>query len=259
MRHRSAGDRREVPVRSPNGKLPWEVSVGRRRMLLAPFRLGQFAVSHSMIRLHDFSWERMVAAVDAVRERACRITAALDRAGVPYAVVGGNAVAAWVARIDAEAVRNTKDVDVLIRRDDLSRVVQVAASVGFVHHNVAGVDLLVDGPAGSVRSGVHLVFAKEHVRPEHPLPAPDVTDAESAPDSPPKGAPEVQRESQSAFKVVSLDGLVRMKLNAYRLQDRVHLLDLRSVGLIDESWCDRVPPELAQRLRDVFAAGDAES
>jgi len=55
------------------------------------------------VRLKDFSWERMIAAVDAVREKACRIAAALDRAGIRHAVIGGHAVAAWVARVDLEA------------------------------------------------------------------------------------------------------------------------------------------------------------
>ena len=70
----------------------------------------------SELLLKDFSWERMIAAVDAVRERACRATDALSEAGIPHAVIGDNAVAAWVARVDAEAVRNTKDVDLLVRR-----------------------------------------------------------------------------------------------------------------------------------------------
>ena len=53
----------------------------------------------------------MVAAVDAVRERSRRITSALEREGIQYAVIGGNAIAAWVARVDLEAVRNTKRVE----------------------------------------------------------------------------------------------------------------------------------------------------
>lgn len=60
--------------------------------------------------------DRMVSAVEKVRERLLRATDALDRAGVPYAVVGGNAVAAWIARADDGGIRNTPDVDVLLRR-----------------------------------------------------------------------------------------------------------------------------------------------
>jgi hypothetical protein len=54
---------------------------------------------------------RMYGPVDNVRQRLLRATAALDSAGVPYAVVGGNAVADWVTRVDAAAVRFTQDVD----------------------------------------------------------------------------------------------------------------------------------------------------
>jgi hypothetical protein len=70
--------------------------------------------------LHPFSLDRMVRAVEKVRERLLRATAALESSAVPYAVAGGNAVAAWVARIDEAAVRNTPDVDILLRRTDLS-------------------------------------------------------------------------------------------------------------------------------------------
>jgi hypothetical protein len=63
--------------------------------------------------------DRMVTAVERVRDRLRRATAALEAAGVPYAVAGGNAVAAWVATIDPAAVRNTQDVDILLRRADL--------------------------------------------------------------------------------------------------------------------------------------------
>lgn len=192
--------------------------------------------------LNDFSWERMIAAVDAVRERARRISAALDAAGIPHAVIGGNAIAAWVARVDVEAVRNTKDVDVLVRREDFDRVVRAAESVGFVYANTAGVDLFLDGPEGSVRSAVHVVFAREKVRPDYLLPAPDVTESEFGPE----------------FAVAALDALVRMKLTSFRLKDRVHLLDLLGVGLIDETWCERFPPPLGARLRELLESRDDE-
>jgi len=195
------------------------------------------------IALHEFSWERMIAAVEAVRERACRAAAALKQAGVPYAVVGGNAVAAWVARVDKEAVRNTKEGDLLIRRDDFSRARDVLQSVGFLYQEVAGVDLFLDGPQGSVRSAIHVVFAGEKVRPEHLLPAPDVTESEPGPD----------------FAVPTIDALVRMKLTAFRLKDKVHLLDMLEVGLIDESWGRRFPTELAVRLQELIGSRDREA
>jgi hypothetical protein len=203
----------------------------------APGTLGM-----TTVKLYDFSWERMIAAVDAVRERACRVAAALDRAGIRHAVVGGNAIAAWVARVDVEAVRNTKDVDLLVRREDFQRVIEAAQAVGFVYQNVAGIDLFLDGSEGSVRSAIHVVFAREKVRPDYLLPAPDVTESEVGPE----------------FTVATLDALVRMKLTAFRLKDRVHLLDLLGVGLIDENWCRRFPPELGVRLRELIESQDRE-
>lgn len=195
------------------------------------------------VALKEFSWERMIAAVEDVRERACRAARALAQAGIPHVVVGGNAVAAWVARADQEAVRNTKDVNLLVRRQDFARLVAELAAVGFVHENVQGIDLFLDGPAGSVRSAIHVLFAGEKVRADYPLPAPDIGESEPGPD----------------FPVPTLDALVRMKLTSFRLKDQVHLLDLLEVGLIDASWCDRFPPQLSERLKHLIDTRDREA
>jgi hypothetical protein len=63
--------------------------------------------------------DRMERAAAKVRERLLRVTGVLNRAGIPYAVVGGNAVASWVATVDEGAVRNTRDIDLLVLRTDL--------------------------------------------------------------------------------------------------------------------------------------------
>jgi hypothetical protein len=189
------------------------------------------------VALKPFSWERMIAAVEDVRERACRAADALRQAGIPCVVAGGNAVAAWVARVDREAVRNTKDVDLLVRRQDFASVIETLQAVGFVHHEVAGVDVFLDGPQGSVRSAIHIIFASEKVRPDYLLPAPDTTDSEAGP----------------GFPVPSLNALVRMKLTSFRMKDKVHLMDLLDVGLIDASWRSRLPAELAARLDELIA------
>jgi hypothetical protein len=193
--------------------------------------------------LKEFSWERMIAAVEEVRERACRAAGALRQACIPHVVVGGHAVASWVARVDREAVRNTKDVDLLVRRGDFPRVVDVLQSIGFIHQNISGVDLFLDGPEGSVRSAIHIVFAGEKVREEYLLPTPDVEEAEAGPE----------------FPVPTLDALVRMKLTSFRLKDKVHLLDLLEVRLIDESWRDRLPPEIGGRLQELIDERDREA
>jgi hypothetical protein len=158
-------------------------------------------------------------------------------------VVGGHAVAAWVARVEREAVRNTKDVDLLVRREDLPHIARVLEAVGFVHQNVAGIDLFLDGPEGSVRSAIYVVFAGEKVRPDYLLPSPDVTECVAGP----------------GFPVPTLEALVRMKLTSFRLRDQVHVLDMLDVGLIDESWCAEFSPELAARLKKLVDSQDREA
>src|SRR3954470_23904726 len=120
-------------------------------------------------------WERALMAAEKVKERLLRATAALEQAGVPYAVAGGNAVAEWVGRVDEDAVRNTRDVDILIRRADLPAVKATLEPAGFVYFQSFGVDMFLDGPEGRPTSAVHLLFAGEPVRINDAAIAPDVT------------------------------------------------------------------------------------
>jgi hypothetical protein len=186
--------------------------------------------------LGAFSLERMVSAVEKVRDRLLRAAAALESAGLPYAVAGGNAVALWVSRVDEAAVRNTQDVDVLIRRADLDRAKSALEAAGFVHRHAAGLDVFLDGPKARARDAVHVIFANEKVRPDEALPNPDVTESERA----------------ERFRVLSLDAVVRVKLTAFRDKDRVHLRDLIDVGLLDASWLGRLPVQLADRLKSLL-------
>ena len=62
--------------------------------------------------------ERMVRAVERVRNRLLRASRALEAAGLRYAVIDGNAVAAWVATVDEAAVRNSRGVDILVEPED---------------------------------------------------------------------------------------------------------------------------------------------
>ena len=108
-------------------------------------------------------WEildRMERAVAKVRDRLLRATAVLNQAGIPYAVVGGHAVASWVATIDEGAVRNTRDVDVLVRREDLPAVAAAFEKAGFVRADVLEVTMFLDGPHAKPSESVHLLFCR---------------------------------------------------------------------------------------------------
>jgi hypothetical protein len=160
----------------------------------------------------------------------------LEAARVPYAVAGGNAVAAWVSRVDEAAVRNTQDVDILLRRADLPAAKAALAKAGFIYRHVKGLDMFLDGPTAKARDSVHVVFAAEKVKPDSLTPAPDVTESEAT----------------ETFRLVTLDALVRMKLTAFRDKDRTHLRDLMDVGLVDAAWVGRLPTELGARLQSLL-------
>jgi len=194
----------------------------------------------SSVKYGDVSWERMIRAVEKVRQRVLRAASALEKAGIPYAVAGGNAVAAWVSRVDEAAVRNTQDVDVLLRRSDLDAAKTAMAEAGFVYRRAAGVEMFLDGPGAKARDAVHVVFAGEKVRPEYAAPAPDVSESEAT----------------ASFRVVGLESLVRMKLTSFRDKDRTHLRDFLQVGLIDATWVERLPSELGARLQELLDTPD---
>jgi hypothetical protein len=190
------------------------------------------------------AWEildRMERAVAKVRERLLRATAVLNQAGLPYAVVGGNAVASWVATVDEGAVRNTRDIDILVRREDLPAVSAALEQAGFVRAEVLDVTMFLDGPNAKPSESIHILFAGEKVRDEHPLPAPDLTTT----------------DDPGGFRVITLEALIHMKLLSNRDKDRTHMRDLIGVGLIDRNWLVKLPPVLAERLQAILDTPDA--
>ncbi len=183
--------------------------------------------------LQDFSWDRMIAAVEAVRKRLRRAVGALELAGISYAVCGENAIGVWVSRVDPSSIRNTPDVDILIRRADLSAVTKAWEAVGFQHQMVAGADNFLERDSQKHRDAVRVLYAGEKVHADDPLPSPKIDDM----------------EQMGGFHVVSFEGLLRMEFNAYRLKNRVHLRDLIEVGLLDETWLPKLIPEQAAKLQ----------
>ena len=181
-------------------------------------------------------WARIERAVENVKDRLRRTTAALNSAGVPYAIVGGNAVQHWVAQVDESVVRNTRDVDIILNRADLPRAIAALETAGFIYRHAASVDMFLDGPDAKARDAVHVIFAGEKVREEYPEPVPSIDKYELFDDA----------------RTLPLEPLVRMKLTSFRDKDRTHLRDMISIGLIDATWPDRFPAELRSRLQELL-------
>jgi len=202
----------------------------------------------AVLELADFSLERVFMSIEVVKDRCRRFAAAMDARGVPYAVIGGNAVALWVTRVEPAAERFTGDVDVLLRRQDIPRAAAAAAAHGFEHQQIGEEFLHVfrDSPQGksprqAFLDSVHVIFANEKVKATDTVAAPDVTEVEDS----------------GPFRTIALEPLVRMKLVAHRLKDRVHLLDMIGVGLIDASWPAKFPAPLNERLQYLIDNPDA--
>ncbi|MGO8744637.1 MAG: hypothetical protein ACLQNE_01485 [Thermoguttaceae bacterium] len=178
-------------------------------------------------------WHRHLMVVSDVQQRFDRISSALSNAGVPYALVGGQAVAAWVGTKDPDAIRVTKDVDILLDRNDLPRAKAAALSVGMDYFEVVGVGMFLERDHPNPKRAVHLIWAGERVRPEYEIPAPAID----------------QRQAlASELWVVPLADLVRMKLQANRDQDRVHLRDMIAVDLVGRELLAGLPANLSARL-----------
>lgn len=176
-------------------------------------------------------------AIQRVEDLLLKSTRALDAAGIAYAVVGGNAVAAWVRTVDEGAVRATKDVDVMVRRGDLAAIIHAMRPIDLEYHEVHGVSMFLDRESPSPKTGLHLLFANEIIRAGDPRPAPDIDQAVSA---------------DQGFKVIDLRSLLFLKLMAYRHIDKAHIQDLQSLELIDERLLASLPDDLRRRYERIF-------
>ncbi len=97
-----------------------------------------------------------------------------------------------------------------------------------------------DGPEGKPSEALHLLFSGEKTRRGDLLPAPEIQTI----------------DDPANFRVITLESLVVMKLMANRDKDRTHLRDMIGVGLIDASWLTKLPPQLAERLRQILDTPD---
>ena len=55
----------------------------------------------------------------------------------------------------------TRDVDLMIRRSDLDRVLEIAEQHGFHFRHAGGLDMLLYGGSTSARNAVRLIFSGE--------------------------------------------------------------------------------------------------
>ncbi len=134
-----------------------------------------------------------------------RIVNLLRQAGVSFEVIGGMAVNAHLlAARERSRTFVTRDIDLLVRRDDLSKIV-AAAEAGGYQAKIVGGHMLIR-PSQQPAEAVHLVFSGERSKSIHPLPHPPIR-------------PEEKQLFELIVPVAPLSDLVRMKLNSLRPKD----------------------------------------
>lgn len=175
--------------------------------------------------------------VQQLFDLAGRVEAAFAAAGLEYRLVGGLAAYLYVEEAEPDAGRLTRDIDILVRREDVERIARAVEPFGLQYRHVAGIDMLVQTGEPSARRAVHLIFTREKVRPEY---------AEAAPDM---GA----CRTVKGVRLVPLADLVHMKLTSFRIKDQVHLKDLDEAGLITSDIEAKLSPALRTRLASVRA------
>jgi hypothetical protein len=182
-------------------------------------------------------WKAYIMALERIEARMDRICRTLEERGIPFAIVGGQAVALWVATRDPAATRTTKDVDLAVERSSLPAIEAAAMEIGMRYEEILGVGMLLEDTDPNPRHGVHLVWAGEQVRPNDESVVPSTT---------------ARIYLEPMRPVVPLANLVAMKLQANCRHDLVHLEDMIGVGLIGRQMVTELPAVLADRLRQLF-------
>ena len=169
---------------------------------------------------------------------AARVEKSLGAAGIAYRVVGGLAAYLYVESMEADAGRLTKDIDILVRREDLARIREAVEPVGLEYRHTAGVDMLVQKGQPSARRAVHMIFEGEKVRADYL-----------------EAAPHLQGTEIQGIPVIGLAELVHMKLTSFRAKDAAHIVDLDEQGLITREIEATLSPALSERLAQARSRG----
>jgi len=158
---------------------------------------------------------------DAVHQTMRRVTAALDRAGIPYAIVGGMAVNAH------RHSRTTKDVDLLLTATGFAALKRLVSTGEFAA--VTGRPRRFIDPATGVTFNILLSGQFPGSGAPGPVPFPD---------------PSAVAQEIDNLRVIDLQTLVQLKLAARRYQDFADVVSLIRENGLDEAFAARLHPSV---------------
>lgn len=145
---------------------------------------------------------------------AARVEEAFLAAGLEYRVVGGLAAYVYVEEAEPDAGRLTKDIDIVVRREDFEMIKAAVERSGLQYRHVAGVDMLVQAGQPSARRAVHLHFSGETVRAGYAEPVPELGEAKTL----------------MGVRLISPTDLVTMKLTSFQAKDEASTISMDSVS-----------------------------
>ncbi len=173
-------------------------------------------------------------AMYSLHDDLARIVRVLGDADVPYELIGGVAVLAHILDHNRSRSFVTRDIDLLIRREDLGRLAAAAEAAGYQARKIVGGYMMIR-PGQDPAEAVHIIFAGERSKSTQPAPHPDV-------------APVSMRFFDLQAPVAQLADLIQMKLNSFRAKDQLHLETLDETGLITAALEAQLPEVLRERL-----------
>lgn len=161
--------------------------------------------------------QKMEDAQQRIYSRLSKIANILEDIKAEYAVIGGNAIIAWMRAKNMDS-RTTRDVDLMLRKEDLP-VIQVALEKhGYEYIKSGSMSLFFDTTEGverKVENCIHLVFSGQKIKAAT--------------------VPELEYAEINGLKVATISALVKMKVAASRLKDGEHLQDLIEAGYTTKS------------------------
>ena len=165
-----------------------------------------------------------------------QIIKTLQNAGVLFEVVGGVAVNAHIYAPHRSRSFVTRDIDVLVHRDDLDRIAKAVEPLGYKAKKMMGGYTLIR-PGQDLAEAIHLLFAGERSKSTQPYPHPEVH-------------PEEKHLLDIVVPVAPLRDLLQMKLSSMRPKDLIHIETLDEAGLITPALECQLPAALQVRLQE---------
>jgi hypothetical protein len=177
----------------------------------------------------------MFAAAESIRELQARIIRVLRDSSITFALSGSNATFAWIADIDEAAVRQYRNIELIIDRRDGEHVTERLSQLNLLPDKAPFQIYFRERYTQRKRWAHRALFAGEQVAGGQCC-VPSLSNVIWLRNAP----------------IIGLKQLVTFQLSRWYLDDQVDLRDLIEVGLVEATWLTWLPAALASRLKELL-------